>query len=112
MKGRTIVNGHIIFKRIMLISCCIILPLAPFIVAYLILDRPDSFDGCVMNKRRRTVFKSPHSIYDLFIGTTYYLIVGAKELKVSNRIYKMLSIGDYVSVAYRKDTLYYYTKLN
>ena len=111
MASETIVNENVIIKRIFLVFCCIILPLAPFIVVYLFTDKPKPIEGCITNKRIATIASSS-SIFDVFTNNSkYYLTINGKDLKVSDKIYKMLAVGDYIFAAYRNETLYHYSRV-
>ena len=105
MNNGTVLNNDIKTTRNILIAFCTILPLAPFLIAYLLITKnpTNTIDGFITSKRSRATAN---------IAAVYFISIGTKELSVSNNIYKMLSVGDNVSAAYRKDTLYYYTKLN
>ena len=111
MDNQIIVNSKITFYRIMLIIFCIVIPLAPFIIAYLIISwKPtDIVESRVISKRTTVHFPMN---FDFFLGNVYYITIETKELEVSGKIYEMLAVGDYISVAYRNDTLYYFKKFD
>lgn len=108
---RRIYNGNIRLENIMLICLCIILPLAPFIIAYLIANRKptDFINARVTAKYSDT--KTMTAGYGSGIGTYYYITIGTKEFVVTDEIYKILNMGDYISAAYHDKKLFYYTYL-
>ena len=111
MNNETVTNSHIVFRKVLLISCCIILPLAPFIIAYIVITKPDKIEGSITNKRTKHTSSDSLLYSVLFMPhVTYYVTIGSKELMVSSKIWEMLKLGDYISAAYRNDMLHYYTK--
>ena len=103
-----IINDDVRTTRIMLIILCIVFPIAPFIIIYLIAtwNPTGTIDGQVNNKRSE--MKTRSMWFGGISGSDYYITIGTKELNVSEKIYKMLKNGDFVSAAYRKHTLYYF----
>jgi len=97
-----VVNDDVRFTRIMIMVFCFIIPIAPFLIAYLLITRKptDIINGLITNKRSQTSANIP---------AMYFVTVDSKELNVSDRIYHSLNIGDYISASYRKEILYYYT---
>jgi len=98
-----VLNDDVRNTRIILIVFCIILPIAPFLMLYLFFTRNPAniVEGSVTNKRMQITAN---------IAAIYFITIETKELNVSNKIYEMLLVGDYISAAYRKNVLYYYTK--
>ena len=109
--SKRIYNSKVVLDRYLLISCCVILPIAPFIIIYLIINKTKYFEGIITNKRSVNSYVSPHGLYAILFGnSTYYLTVGEKELLVSKKIYEMFVKGDKIFVAHRGDALYYCAK--
>ena len=110
MENKTIFNEDVRQGRIILMLLCIILPLAPFIIIYLIAskDPSDIVNACVNKKHIEK--KAYTAAYGSSVGAIYYVTVGMTKLMVSRDIYNKLTVGDFISASYRKNTLIYYTK--
>ncbi|MCL2556472.1 MAG: hypothetical protein FWE03_05620 [Firmicutes bacterium] len=61
----------------------------------------DIIIGSVKNKRR--IMMSQRVMFP-----ECYVTIETKELMVSQKIYELLSVGDYISAAYRKDLMNYF----
>ena len=116
MENETIHNQVVKQNKFLLILCCFgLFPFAPFIILYLIINwKPnETIAARITNKDSQFRWWRVGNADTGFVSNyNYYITIGQIKLKVSRKIYGELTTGDYISAAYRKTTLYYYTKLN
>jgi len=103
-------NEDIKFQRIFAIMIAFTFVLIPISLLWLYWLRTptDIISGNITSKKSgaRTVATGKGST----IKHTFYVSISEKNFEVSGNMYKELKVGDYVSGAYRKDLLYYFSK--
>ena len=99
-------NSDIILQKTIAILLCFTIVFIPISVCWLYLLRAptEMIKGSIINKRTLE-----RSVGFGGFASECYLTIETKELKVSRKIYDMLSVGDNISAAYRKGVLYYCT---
>ena len=107
MREQVIVNNDITLQRVLAILLCVTVVLIPISLCWLFSLRSptDTINGSITNKRSALISNTNSR------GTwkhVYYVTIDTREFQVSGEMYKRLHIGDYISAAYRRKTLYYY----
>jgi len=107
----TVYNHEITAQRIVAILISFTLVFIPFSIFWLYSIRsPDDFiERHITSKRTR--IKIVSAGYGGGLNNEYCVTIAESEFVVSVSMYNKLRIGNYISAGYRKDMIYYYTKI-
>ena len=102
-----IYNSDIRFQKIVAILICFTIILIPISIIWLyyLITPTDTINGYVTNKRTKTIHVNAGAS-----SINYFVIINNREFNVSNNIYEKLAIGVYISAAYRKNLMYYFSR--
>ena len=105
-KKKAIYNDDIKIQRLFAIIILFTVIFAIFSIIILYSQRkPKRFaQGCVSKKKQN------HSTMGGSFNTNNYLLINGVEFQVSHKIFNIISVGDFVSFAYRKNLIHYLVK--
>jgi hypothetical protein len=106
-EGNVIFNNDIKFQRGFAILTCFTVVFLPLAILWLFKLRAptETYMGTVTNKVTQT--KHITAGRGSGIINEYFLTVETRKFGVSANIYNIVKVGDFVTVGYRKDLVYY-----